>query len=231
MTPLEPVVLSFTAAFLLGLSFGAGPCSIACLPYLGPVFLARDVSGQGPWHTVLPFSAGRLAGYALLGAGAGWAGLLVQGWIAGPWVKWLLGSATVTVGLTLLWRSRNRPRCTPPGKMVAREVRIQPRQATPVAAGGLFAMGLGMALNPCAPLTTVILASATTASALGGLSLGGGFGLGAVIFPALIFGYGVSRFGEEVRRHVSEWERPLEAVGAALLIVLGIATFAGWVTP
>ena len=41
MTPLEPVSLSFGAALLLGLSFGAGPCNIACLPYLGPVFLSR----------------------------------------------------------------------------------------------------------------------------------------------------------------------------------------------
>ena len=233
MTPLDPVALSFTAAFLLGLSFGAGPCNIACLPYLGPVFLAQDAEAHSPWRTVLPFSAGRLAGYALLGAGAGWAGLLVQDWIAGPWVRWLLGFATAAVGLALLWSRRRGSDCARREPLAtARGVRIERHQRAPRAAtGGLFAMGLGMALNPCAPLTTVILASATTASALGGLSLGGGFGLGAVMIPGLLFGYGVSRFGEEVRRHVSEWHRPLEAVSAALLIALGAATAAGWVTP
>ena len=38
-----PLSLGFGAAFLMGLAFGAGPCNIACLPYLGPVFL----SGSG----------------------------------------------------------------------------------------------------------------------------------------------------------------------------------------
>ena len=56
-----------------------------------------------------------------------------------------------------------------------------------------------MALNPCAPLTTIILAAATTASALAGMSLGLGFALGAVIVPALVFAAGVAHFGTQVR--------------------------------
>jgi sulfite exporter TauE/SafE len=67
MTPLEPVVLSFGAALLLGLGYGAGPCNIACLPYLGPVFAATEGGIRGAWRTLLPFSLGRITGYALLG--------------------------------------------------------------------------------------------------------------------------------------------------------------------
>ena len=232
MMPLEPVVLSFTAAMLLGLGFGAGPCNIACLPYLGPVFLARDGAKHSPWLTVLPFSAGRIAGYSLLGSAAGWAGLMVQDWIAEPWVKWVLGSATIAVGLSLLWRSRTTNTCSGPVAQSSRSVTLDQhsRDRDPLF-GGLFVMGVGMALNPCAPLTTVILASATSASALGGLSLGAGFGFGAVIIPALLFGYGVARFGEQIRLHLAGWQRPLETTSAGLLIALGIGTTAGWISP
>lgn len=232
MMPIEPVVLSSTAALLLGLSFGAGPCNIACLPYLGPVFLARDGKRHSPWRTVLPFSAGRITGYSLLGTGAGWAGLMVQDWIAEPWVKWVLGSATIMVGISLLWMGRREKACRQRDRVSPQEVpfSLNPRASVPVS-GGLFAMGLGMAFNPCAPLTTVVLASATSASALNGLFLGAGFGLGAVVIPALIFGYGIARFGEQIRLHLSTWRRPLESTSAGFLILLGGATAAGWITP
>jgi sulfite exporter TauE/SafE len=66
-------------------------------------------------------------------------------------------------------------------------------------------MGMGMALNPCAPLTTVILASATTASIYAGLSLGIGFGLGAVAIPTLIFTFGVAHFGTKIRTSLNHY--------------------------
>lgn len=66
-------------------------------------------------------------------------------------------------------------------------------------------MGMGMALNPCAPLTTVILASATTASIYAGLSLGIGFGLGAVAIPTLIFTFGVAHFGTKIRTSLNRY--------------------------
>ena len=91
MMPLDPVSLSFGAALLLGLSFGSGPCNIACLPYLGPVFLTNSEGVRGSWRTLLPFSLGRLTGYALLGTVAGAAGLFVPEWIAGPWVSLVAG--------------------------------------------------------------------------------------------------------------------------------------------
>ena len=234
MMPLEPVTLSFSAALLLGLSFGSGPCNIACLPYLGPVFMTSSEGIRGSWRTLLPFSLGRLTGYALLGAGAGVAGLFVQYWIAGPWVRWLLGAATVLVALSIL----RRQRCTPAAcghpqdkKTVEVEITGKPGPHKAMLPGGLFLMGTGMALNPCVPLTTVILAAATTASALAGLSLGLGFGLGAVILPTLIFALGVAHFGSQVREHLGQWQPTLENASVGLLLLLGTGTALGWIAP
>ena len=56
--------LTFGAALLLGLGFGAGPCNIACLPFLGPVFVASGGGVRRAWRVLLPFSLGRLTGYA-----------------------------------------------------------------------------------------------------------------------------------------------------------------------
>lgn len=233
MTPLEPVVLSFTAALLLGLGYGAGPCNVACLPYLGPVFAATDGGIRGAWRTLLPFSLGRLTGYALLGGLAGGLGLWVQDWVASPWVHWMLGGATILVALSLLFRRRNACRrdCRDDPSVPVDTITTQSRTTTSLLPGSLYLMGLGMALNPCAPLTTVVLASATSASIISGASLGAGFALGAVLVPTGIFAFGVAHFGDQIRHHLSQHRIALENTSVALLVLTGTATALGWITP
>jgi len=234
MMPIEPVTLSFSAAILLGLSFGAGPCNIACLPYLGPVFMATDQGMRNSWRILLPFSLGRMFGYALLGTAAGWAGLLVQDWIDEPWVRWVLGSATILLALSILWQQKQtgtascKTKNSSPNNEAVLSIK---NKNTPLMPGALFGMGAGMALNPCAPLTTIILAAATTASAIAGLSLGLGFALGAIIIPTLIFATGVAHFGSQVRLHLKNWRGVLEKASVALLLLLGFGTAMGWIVP
>jgi sulfite exporter TauE/SafE len=231
MTPIDPVSLSVGAALLLGLGFGAGPCNVACLPFLGPVFMAGSGGVRSSWRVLLPFSLGRLSGYALLGTAAGSAGVIVTDWIAHPWVHWLLGGATIVVAFSILWRRRRPVGCAGERVSIRTEVEIAPpsigRKST--LPGGLFFMGAGMALNPCAPLTTVVLAAATTASLQAGAALGIAFGFGAVLLPTLIFALGVAHFGEQVRIHLAQWRKPLENASVGLLLLLGTATAMGWI--
>ncbi len=236
MTPLEPVVLSFSAALLLGLGYGAGPCNIACLPYLGPVFTATRSGIRGAWRTLLPFSLGRITGYALLGCLAGGLGLLVEDWLASPWVRWLLGLATVLVAVSLFFRRRNscsKASCQATPQVPLPSLSSEPgrQQGRHLLPGSLFLMGLGLALNPCAPLTTVVLASATSASMLTGFFLGAGFALGAVFVPTWVFAFGVAHFGEQIRNHLSQHRGLLENTSLALLVLTGTATAMGWITP
>jgi sulfite exporter TauE/SafE len=235
MSPLEPVVLSFGAALLLGLGYGAGPCNLACLPYLGPVFVATEGGIRNAWRTLLPFSLGRLSGYALLGGVAGALGLLVEDWLATPWVRWVLGAATVLVALSLLFRRRSACGTACQEDQVLPLKGLQnssPKQGgAPLLPGSLYLMGFGMALNPCAPLTTIILASATSASVTNGISLGVGFALGAVFVPAWIFAFGVAHFGDQIRRHLTQHRIALENTSVALLVLTGSATAMGWITP
>jgi cytochrome c biogenesis protein CcdA len=224
----ESVALGFGTAALLGLAFGAGPCNIACLPYLGPVLLAGRSGVLNGWRVLLPFSLGRLSGYALLGLAAGLAGDLATQRLEHPALRWVLGSATVLVALALwLRRRRGRDACgrngalrvSPPG----RELALLP--------GSLFLMGAAMALNPCAPLGSVMLAAAATASAAAGFSLGLGFGLGAVVVPALVFGLGIAHLGEELKRNLAGWRPGIERASVVLLALMGVGTALGWTTP
>jgi len=232
MMPLEPLTLSFGAVFLLGLGFGSGPCNVACLPYLGPIFASTGEGVSKAWRILLPFSLGRMVGYALLGGLAGWFGLLVQDWVASPWVRWVLGGGTIVVALALLLRRKDRSekcdRHQPPNTHIAIDQLNKPE---PLLPGGLFLMGMGLALNPCAPLTTVILAAATTGSAYAGVTLGVGFGLGAVLVPAVIFAFGVAHFGQQLKLHLRRWGNTLENASIALLVLMGGGTAMGWIIP
>ena len=91
-------------------------------------------------------------------------------------------------------------------------------------------MGAGLALNPCLPLGTVLMAAAASGSGSAGLSLGIGFGIGAALIPALVFGVGMAHFGTEVRNHLAQWRPRLEQAGIVMLIIMGIGTATGWIT-
>lgn len=233
---MDPTTLSFGVAIVMGLVFGAGPCNVACLPYLGPVFLARPGGIRSAWRSILPFSAGRLSGYSLLGVVAGAAGEAVTAHVGGPAAQLVLGGATCIAGLALLWRGRQRAQgCTVDssdggdGEPVtfSPQSGVEPDDARALPTA-LFGMGLAMALNPCMPLGTVLLAAGAMASWWGGGLLGLGFGLGAVVVPALVFGLLVAHIGDQLRQRLAGWERALVGGAGGLLVLLGTSTAIGW---
>jgi len=228
---MEMLTLSFSAALLMGLVFGAGPCAVTCLPYLGPVFLGQEAGWRRTLGVILPFSAGRLAGYSALGAVAGYAGYAATNWFKEGPAGILLGIATVMVGILLMRRAGRGKACSakvkteqavaPPGKGTSRKL-------MPFS---LFALGMGMALNPCVPLGTVLTVAAASADPLLGGQLGLAFGLGAVVVPAVFFALVVAHFGVQVRSALAQWQARLEAGAGGLLIILGSFTALGWVQP
>lgn len=228
---MEMLTLSFGAALLMGLVFGAGPCSITCLPYLGPVFLTQESGWRRSLGVILPFSAGRLAGYSGLGAVAGYAGFAATKWFEEGPAGVLLGVATVIVGILLLRRANGTKRCTPSTPAEQRVTMPGERVGRKVMPLGLFGLGLGMALNPCVPLGTVLTVAAATADPLQGGQLGFAFGLGAVVVPALVFGVLVAHFGVQVRMALSRWQGRLEAGAGSMMVILGSVTALGWVQP
>jgi sulfite exporter TauE/SafE len=218
--PLETVI-GIPMALSLGLMYGLGPCLVSCLPYLGPVFLARDFGLRRSWRVVLPLSLGRLLGYAGFGLVAGLAGQAMTDGAATPVLRLLVGSAAVMVGAALLWR---QPVCAAndsgPAPLRRLDQRSEPR---PLLPGGLFLMGLSMAMTPCAPLGVVLFSAAAAASAGHGLLLGLGFGLGAIVVPSLVYGLGVAYLGTQLREQLGAWRPRIERLSAGLLVLTGIS--------
>lgn len=216
--PIETAV-GIPMALSLGLMYGLGPCLVSCLPYLGPVFLARDFGVRRSWRVVLPLSLGRLLGYAGIALAAGLAGHAVTDGAAAPALRLLVGGAAVMVGLALVWR---RPACAtaagPEAPLRRIDTLAEPR---PLLPGGLFLMGLSMAMTPCAPLGVVLFSAAASARAGHGALLGLSFGLGAIVVPTLVYGLGAAYLGARLREQLGAWRPRIELASAGLLILTG----------
>ena len=174
---------------------------------------------------MLPLSAGRLLGYASFGALAGWVGNYVNdGTAASPVLHTVVGAAALMMGLALFWQ--RRPACGAPALSNAAAVPMRridlgapPR---PLLPGGLFLMGVGMALTPCGPLSTVLFSAAASGQVISGLLLGMGFGLGAIVVPSVVYGLGVSYFGARLREQLGPWRARIERLSAGLLMLVGV---------
>lgn len=222
MVPIEETVVTLPMAIALGLAFGMSSCTLTCLPYLAPVFLASDGGIRQSWRTLLPFSLGRLTVYAAFSTLAGIAGQLLDEDEISRNVRWVMGIAAVVVGIALLLRRGAGQTCqtkAPP------EVPLNqfgsttpPRLLLP---GGLFLMGVGIALTPCVPLGSVLYSAASVGDALHGLALGLGFGLGAITIPSLFYGIGFAHLGSNLRERLQTWRPRIERLSALLLILVG----------
>jgi|GEM_PF-444458 len=218
-------------AFTLGFTFGMGPCLLACLPYLGPVFLNCDGGVRQSWRILLPLSLGRLTGYVGFGLAGGLLGQVVSESIDSSQIKRVLGAAALMVGLALLGRvGGGRKACGGENSSCASSVKPavmplrrldKPAPPATLMPGGLYLMGLSMALTPCAPLGVVLVAATALASAGGGALLGLSFGLGAVLVPSLVYGLGVAYFGQRLREQLGPWRNRIQVLSAALLILTG----------
>jgi cytochrome c biogenesis protein CcdA len=242
---MDSLTLGFSAAMIMGLAFGAGPCNITCLPYLGPVFLGQEKNNmRTSWKTIIPFSLGRLTGYTLLGAIAGSFGLAATTWIEEGIAAQVLGIATILAGLYLLFSTVSKTKScsshhahkqdeTRPVNFIKLGVvkKTPEKKSTLYLTGSLFTMGTGMALNPCIPLVTILTVAASMATPVDGARLGIAFGLGAVIIPTLFFGFAVAYFSQQIKVHLNQWGKKLERISGFMLIFLGTFTALGWIQP
>lgn len=222
------MVVGAPMAATLGFAYGMGPCLISCLPFLGPVFLASEGGVKKSWQIILPLSLGRLVAYSAFGATVGMAGHYIKGTINSGSIHLVIGCAVLLMGLALLLRKPERcsAPASPQGSVLKRMDKVEsPRMLMP---GGLFLMGVGMALSPCAPLGIVLFSASMSGSALDGLSLGLSFGLGAIVIPAIAYGVGMAYMGARLREQLQNWRPRLERVSATLLILVGISNLARW---
>lgn len=160
--------LGVPAMWLAGLA--ASPhCGLMCGPLQQLGLRRLDTAGRT--RMLLALHAGRVAGYAAMGALSGALGLLVLRELPSP----RLGLALQAFAAVLLiafavrvWQQRLPACCQTPRRL----------QAAGTARG--LASGLAWALMPCAPLYLALGAAAISGSALQGAALLAAFALGTM---------------------------------------------------
>jgi len=223
----------FLAAFLIGLSFGSGPCNLTCLPYMGPVLLGPAAS-QPFRALILPFMLGRLLGYMLLGTVAAWLGAEIEQALAHPALPLAVAALTAWLAFRLFMQA-GRGGCSAAAaparpdtvqNTAGAQIIATDAEAAPPARNALQLMLLGgsLAMNPCVPLLGLLAAAAQSGDPLMGAGLAMAFGLGAILIPVLLVRYGVALLGQELRRQLARWQTTLTRTGAGLLLLLAVNT-------
>jgi len=222
--PVEAVAIGLPMALGLGLVYGLGPCLLSCLPYLGPLFINAERGISHSWRILLPVSLGRLTVYGGFGAVSGWWGGRYVGGVNGWVVHLTVGVALVLVGVALLGRRSGGAACGACASGGEQQITWRPRQAAAAQAmpSGLYLMGVGMALTPCAPQGAVLVAAAASGTPWSGAALGLSFGLGAIAAPWLVYGTVVAYVGQQLREQLGRWQPRIEVLSAFLLLGTGL---------
>lgn len=190
-------------------------CTFACLPFLGPLLVQNTEGLRESFGVIVPFSIGRVAGYTLLAGGAALSGTAVRRLLETPEVsRMVLGGMTVAVAVYLLVTGlKQKSRCGKEKKVWGK--------------GGTFGVGAAMALNPCAPVMTLVGFAANTAEVLDGVLMGLFFGLGAVLFSLIFYGFLVGKVTNGVMMQFAGQRIKIERTAAVLLLLLGVLVFNG----
>lgn len=210
------------ALFLAGLAGGLTHCAGMCAPFVlaQAAATADRAAGGGTLRrlagaALLPYHAGRMLGYAALGALAGGAaGLVTQA----SGLRFLLAALLAAAALLMFAQASARlaawlPRLPAPRLPAAIERRLGALLAAPTGWRGV-ALGLMLSALPCGLLYGALAAAAAAGSALGGALGMAAFVLGTV--PALA---SVALLGRLFGRRGGP---ALRAAGAALFALNGV---------
>lgn len=214
-------------ALALGLAYGSGPCLVSCAPFLTPIFLADNRKAKESWKIILPLSIGRIVGYAALGGVASIMGSYLQELLKkSSYLGFIVGVGMVLIGASLLTRLSPADNCCAANKKITSKKQFLNDKLGVFLPLGLFLLGVSMALNPCLPLGAIFASAALSKDVFHGALLGVSFGVGAVIVPAVAFGFGVSYFTEKLKEQLANYRPMMQKISAVLLLIVGIGNVA-----
>jgi sulfite exporter TauE/SafE len=185
-------------AFILGITYGFGPCMLSCAPVLVPILISTSKGAKHAFFHTLLFSLGRIAVYVLLGGIMGALGRVLN--ITIP--SWLIGGFMIVLGIGVMLRIQQ--------KCFMSKIRIT---------GGFmaFVAGVVMGFSPCAPMVAALALAISAKSLIKGALIALVFGIGTVISPILLIGLLAGRWAR-----VKEFKGVNHWVAGGFLIVMGL---------
>ncbi len=218
--------------FLTGLAGGLTHCAGMCAPFVlaqsaacAEATAGGDALRRLAGAALLPYQAGRVIGYSLLGAAAGGAAGVLS--LAGG-LRWVLAALLLLAALLMLGQASSRlarmlPRLSMPTLRLPgfAQRRIGGLVAAPTGARGIL-LGLLLSALPCGLLYSALAAAAASGSALAGALSMLAFVLGTV--PGLT---GVALLGRLFGRRRGPWLRMASAALFSIngFVLLGMAAW------
>jgi len=215
----------YLGAFAGGLLYGLVVCTASCLPYIASYIAGIGAGFRKGISVTLIFSAGRVAGYALIGGLVGlFSGLFrlfVSQAAISPFQMYsslAFGIVTIVIGgIVLLKYKSPNCECSP---AVSKELATRGKMGAFGFEFGAFSLGLSRGLIICPPLIALLIYSLPFSSPIGSVGLAVLFGLGTALSPILLLG-GVTGWLLNKAPLFRKW---VSIAGAAILILLGIGT-------
>jgi len=211
---------AFMSIFIIGLSYGATACMFSCMPFLSPLLISNSDNTKQALGIILPFSLGRIFSYTLIA---------IVAYLSSVWVKQMLddnqifsiilGVSTISMGIYLFYKSYK-----PGGSCNSSAPLIKKPKLNKL---GFFTIGATMSVNPCAPIMALLAVAANSSSIYNSIGLGLFFGLGAVIFSIIFYGFILSKVIRGLMVQFSSYKLVIERIAALLLVTVGVLVLNG----
>ena len=213
-----PDISTYLSIFIMGLGYGATACMFSCMPFLTPLLIGNSNSTKQSLGVILPFSLGRIFSYTLLAAFAFYSSFWIKNILDNVAVaNSLLGVVTVGMGCFVFYKTFQKD-----STCRAKKGFIKDKNGF-----GFFMIGALMAINPCAPLLSLVGIAINSKMLVDAVFNGLFFGMGAVLFSVVLYGLFFSKLVVGVMRELRAYRRWIERAMALFLVVLGIQVIMG----
>lgn len=187
----------------------------SCMPFLSPLLVSNSSNTKEALLVILPFNMGRIFSYT---------SIAIVAYLSSVWVKEMLndnrifnivlGLSTITMGCYMLYKSFKMQHSCSASKPLVKKPNLNKF--------GFFTIGATMSVNPCAPIMTLLAVAANSSSIYNSIGFGLFFGLGAVFFSTIFYGFIVSTFIKGLLLQFARYKATIEKTAALLLIIVGL---------
>jgi len=207
--------------FVVGLTYGMTACMLSCMPFLTPLLVKSSNSVRESMRVMIPFSLGRIFTYMIIAVVATGGAALVKDMLEDKIViDAILGFSTTLMGVLMLGRSLKSMK-----KTCGMHKPIE--EKSHITTFGFFSIGATVSMNLCAPVVTLATVAAGSTGYYESLALGLAFGIGAVLFSFLFYGFFLSTLIRGLLAEFSSYKKVIEISASVLLIIVGLLVVGG----
>ncbi len=207
---------AFITIFITGLSYGLSLCFLSCAPLLTPLLVTNSSTLTASLKIVTFFSLGRVLTYVTISFLA---------YFFSQSLKNILNSSQIwhiLTGLTVVFLSFKIFYDTLFTQSCASSCKVGT-----IKNSNYFLLGFLFSFNLCAPNLALIAFSANSPSPILALIYGLLFGIGAVLFTLLFYGFFLSPIIKELLLQFTRFKKSIQIASALLLFITGLFILTG----